>query len=500
MAGSSITGFGPDRMRDRALLIGAMLIAGALLLLLVGRPIPIVIWDEGRIVVSAMEMRHSGFSSIATYDYHPDLWNTKPPLLVWLMSGALALFGPSEWALRFPSLAASIGTLMLVLLFLRRVTGSTAAGLLGATILATSIGFFGEHGARTADYDALLCFLTTSYLLLAFLAVQRRRPAPLLLLGAGAAAGAALLTKDIAGAMPLPGLAIYLIVSGRWRRLLQSPAYAATAILALVPLALFLLVREAQAPGYVAAMLYNDVTSRFGQALDAHAGPPWYYLQTTFFDGLFSFGPATLLAPLGLPFARGRRRQALLLALSVALGQLLAVSFSATKLTHYYLAAYPFLAIAIVLAAGAIIGSLRRAGGLMGAVRLVQGTVALLVAIGAMQAAAVGRPVLAAREDYPRTRYGALLTALGDTPGPVLVLETGIWNPDDDHYAPELRFYEMQARERGRTIAHSADPRRIAAARAGTILASCDARFLAALALRGPRVAAAPGCLAVRAG
>ncbi len=481
--------------------VGAALLVGALLLVLIGRPAPIVIWDEGRIIVNAMEMRHSGLSSIATYDFHPDLWNTKPPLLVWLMTASMTLFGATEWALRLPSTIASLGTLLLVMAFLRRLTGSLAIAVLGATILATSVAFFGEHGAGTGDYDALLCFFTTGYLIILFFAVHRRHPPGVWLLPACALGAAALMTKGVAGAVPGAGLAIYLVLTGRWRRL--TPRYLAAAIGAIVPLLLFCAIREAAAPGYLAAMLFNDVGGRFGEALDAHGGPPWYYLDVTFFAGLFSFGPFALLAPFALAIAKGRTRQGLVFALCIALGQLIVVSASQTKLSHYYLSAYPFAAIAVALAVHAMLRALA-ARGEPDATRLpiasiaVKLVVALILARGAAQAIEARQTVLPEREYYPQARYGELLSALADRPEPVILFDRGLPIPDDPHYAPQLRFYAMAARERGRRIEQTADIGRIASARTDTIFASCDPDLLPTLSARGTALAAVPGCIAVR--
>ena len=69
---------------------------------------PIVLWDELRLAVNALEMTIRGFGLVTTYGFRPDLWNTKPPLLIWLQAGAMDVFGPDEWALRLPSLVAAL--------------------------------------------------------------------------------------------------------------------------------------------------------------------------------------------------------------------------------------------------------------------------------------------------------------------------------------------------------------------------------------------------------
>lgn len=492
---------GNGRFQQAAFWAAVMATVG-LLLVLVGRPIPIIIWDEGRIIISAMEMRHSGIGLVTTYDFVPDLWNTKPPMLVWLMTGSMAMFGPTEFALRLPSLMAALGTLLLVMLFLRRITSSVAIAAFGGMALATSVGFFGEHGARTADFDALLCFFTTAYLLLLFFAVHRSPPPRGWLLLAGVMAAGALMTKGLAGGIPGAGLLLYLVLVRRWHRLFETPRYWVAALLAGLPMLLFLFLREAAAPGFLHAMLFNDVSGRFNNPASINnSGPPWYYLDTTFARGLFSLGTLTLLAPLALPFARGRVRLALLFALCIAVGQLAVVTMSGTKLAHYYLSAYPFLAIAAALAVHALFLWMTRsvrAGRLaprsLWIARLVP--VALL-ALGAMQAIDACERVLAPREHYPRTRYGALLDALSGVRAPVLLIEPGINIPDDPHYAPELRFYAMVARQQGRSVAHVGKMDGIASAAPDTILASCDPSIVPLLQRQGADIILErDGCLA----
>src|SRR6202007_1663965 len=98
----------------------------------------------------------------------------------------------------------------------------------------------------------------------------------------------------------------------------------------------------------------------------------------------------------------------------------------------------------------------------------------LVLALGVVQAGEACQTVLAAREHYPRARYGALLDALSSERQAVLVIERGWKIPDDPHYAPELRFYVMVARERGRPVDQTGDVSRIASATPGMIVETCD--------------------------
>lgn len=489
--------------RARPLVAICALAACAAFLFVGANNVPIILWDESRLAVNALEMHLRGFSLVTTYEFAPDLWNTKPPLLVWLMNVSMDVFGPTEFAVRTPSYLAAIGTLALVLAFTRRMTRSLSAGVVAAGFLALSLGFFGEHGARSGDYDALLCFFTTAYLQLLFFAIHERRPKAWRILLAGALVAAAALTKSVAGLVPGVGLAIYILVCNRWRRLLQSPRYALAAVIAAAPVAAFYLLREAVEPGYLAAVWTNDVSGRFLTALDRHDGPPWYYLKTTFLTGLFSAGVWSLAAPLALLGIRGPARQALIFAICCAGGVLAAVSLSSTKLPQYALTAYPFLAIATAIALHHLWTWLRR--------RRDRSPVMARAVTGALVGAAVAITAkacwfrleyLPSRQVYPQASYGKLLAALAALGGRrVVVVEGGAPGRGlSQGYAPQLRFYALLARRRGLDVQQALVVPAPGDLAPGDVLASCDPLVTPALRSAGRNLVDVTGCVAIRGG
>lgn len=480
--------------RSRALL-ALTLVACAIFLFTDARPNPIQLWDESRIAVNALEMHLRGLSLVTTYNFAPDLWNTKPPLLVWLIDAAMAILGPGELAVRIPSIAASLGTLALVMSFTRRMTGSVWAAAFAAVLLTFSVGFFGEHGARTGDYDALLCFFTTAYLQRLFFTVHRRKPRASDLLLAGGLVAAAVLTKSVAGLVPGFGLAVYLLLNGRWRRPFQTPWYAAAVLAAALPVLGFYLVRESVAPGYLAAVWSNDVSDRFLTALDRHAGPPWYYLEAVGYGLFFSAGPLALLTPLALPGARGKARQGLLFSLCAAAGVLLVVSLSSTKLPQYMAPAYPFLAIACAIAAHAALqrgqaGRLRPLTPLA-ARALIAATLAGVV----VQGAYFRYVLLPERAFFHQALYGELFASLAAQGwSGVSIVDPGVEAVGvPPAYAAQLRFYALMWSGRGFQADAAATP----AAAARPVVASCDADTASAMARLGADVGHVPGCRAI---
>ncbi len=470
---------------------------------------PVILWDESRMAVNALEMHLCGhLRLVTTYGFRPDLWNTKPPLLIWLMDICMSLFGVSEWSMRLPSTISALATLALVMSFTRRVTRSFLAGALAAVLLALSVLFFAEHGARTADYEALLCFLTTGYLYILFFALHRRRPSAGAVLAAGGLIAAAILTKSVAGLLPGFGVALYLLVVGRWKRPLQSPWYVAAGALALGIGAAYFLLREHAAPGYLKAVMFNDVSGRFTSALDRHGGPPWYYLKDFFVDGAFSAGLLAAFAPLALLSARGPARLALVFSLCVTAGILSVLSFSATKLNHYGITACPFIAVFTAIGAHEGLKALERARS-CGQMRVLTPRIAyvllalVLVVIGARSAyARVGW--LATREFYPQASYGELFDSLSARGvRSVRVVDSGVVRPGmaadgvARDYAPQLDFYRLLANSRGMDVVRIG-PAALPAHVRSAVLASCDPAYAHRLQAMGANLSATPGCVVVQ--
>ncbi|MDB5271148.1 MAG: hypothetical protein JWP58_4188 [Hymenobacter sp.] len=324
----------------------------ALLVLLgwrVGTPV-LHLWDESRLAVNAAEMLRSGDWLITRYNGRPDLWNTKPPLLIWLQAAGLYGLGYGMWAIRLPSVLAALATAWMLYRFGCQVLGSRFVGAFAALILATSPGFNGTHVARFGDYDALLCLGLTAAALSWYRHAQQRQ-ARWLWQGAGWFA-LALLTKSAAALLVLPAVAVGLALpsAGRWV-FGQWRTYAAIG-LAFGPLLLFYGLREAAAPGYLAAAWFNDWYGRLSQHIVTLDHPWWVYFQRLLFPDLLTW---SLLLPVGLWLARPgaaapapKRRFAQFAGLYI-LVFLLILSAARTRLGWYSAPVYPLAALLCAL-------------------------------------------------------------------------------------------------------------------------------------------------------
>ena len=77
--------------------------------------LPIRIWDESRSAMNAYEMFHDKDYIVTHFEGKPDMWNTKPPLLIWAQVFFMKLIGVNELSVRLPSAIAAFLTCIVIL-------------------------------------------------------------------------------------------------------------------------------------------------------------------------------------------------------------------------------------------------------------------------------------------------------------------------------------------------------------------------------------------------
>lgn len=329
-----------------------------LALLLIGSPLaydlgalPIQSWDEARQAVNSLEMLRSGGQwLITTFDHHPDLWNTKPPLLIWLQALSLGALGPTEVAVRLPSLLASLGVVGMLYLVGRRL-GRPGIGLLAGALLVTMPGYRGPHLARSGDYDALLCFWVLGQLLAtyAYAETGRRR----YLFWAAGAVGGAVLTKSVAGLLGVPSLGLYLLLEKKLGATLRQPAFWAAVAVGLAGPVCYYLLREWALPGYLTAVWDNELGGRYAHDLSYGPHPLLFHVknlvgyQCRYWLPLLPLVGFLVVAP-----SSPSRRLAALLGLFLV-EWLVVITFSVTKFEWYTAPMLPALALLLALGVGA---------------------------------------------------------------------------------------------------------------------------------------------------
>jgi 4-amino-4-deoxy-L-arabinose transferase-like glycosyltransferase len=156
---------------------------------------PLIDWDEATYAEVAHEALHNGRFVNLTWNGAP--YVKKPPLLFWMVTASFKAFGESEWAARLPSVIAGVGTLILVYLIAAPVLGGFGAFL--AAMAPLEFYFFIARGGRECATDAPLLFFSA----LAILAFSRGPGKRSWMLLSGAACGLAVMSKGLAGVLPM---------------------------------------------------------------------------------------------------------------------------------------------------------------------------------------------------------------------------------------------------------------------------------------------------------
>ncbi len=308
------------------------------------------IWDEARLATNAFEMTKTGNLLTPTIDYDPDMWNTKPPLMIWTQAICIKFNGLTETSVRLPSAFAAALTIIIVFAFVLYITGSLWFALLGAIILCTSRGYIGYHGTRFGEYDSLLTLFTTSYLICFFLSVElKSKWKNLFSIFFFVFLSLAVLAKSVAALLFLPFIIVWLLYRQQVILLLRNKYFYAGAAIFILLVGGYYGIRESHNHGYLSAVYENEWGGRFVEGKDEHNEYWYFYLYNLIFDrySVWIWLLPVSIVSLLLKFDKIILRKAILFSLFSAIAFLTIISVSKTKLLWYDIPVYPLLSIVI---------------------------------------------------------------------------------------------------------------------------------------------------------
>jgi 4-amino-4-deoxy-L-arabinose transferase-like glycosyltransferase len=302
--------------------------------------LPIRLWDESRLAISAYEMYHHGNYLVPTFDGEPDMWNTKPPFMIWVQVLCMKLLGISEFSIRLPSALAAFFTCIFLLLFSVRYAKSIWLGVIFALALVTTPAYINAHAAQTGDYDALftLFIILSCFSFFSFLENSKNLYLYLFFL----TFTLAFLTKIFVFLIILPGLFIYVVIQKKIIILFKNKHLYVGFLGFLVFGIGYFLLREIYNPGYIEAAWNNDFGGRFLSAIEKHNQSFWFYIMHRFNIWLL-FIPFGIIV--GLLNKDERIKKLTLFTTVNAVTFFLVISSAKTKLSWYALPLYPFIAI-----------------------------------------------------------------------------------------------------------------------------------------------------------
>lgn len=147
-----------------------------------------------------------------------DWWNVrlegrldfdKPPLFIWLVAGSMRLFGVADFAARLPAALLGWGTLLLVYLIARELTGKDRLAELSLLVLLTTIVFL--HFAIRAMTDVPFTFFFT----LSIYCYLRSARQPFFWLICGLSLAAGVMIRSFLGGIPLMLILSHLLLARR---------------------------------------------------------------------------------------------------------------------------------------------------------------------------------------------------------------------------------------------------------------------------------------------
>lgn len=305
---------------------------------------PLRIWDEARLAINAEEMTRNGNLLVTHFEGQPDMWNTKPPMMIWLQALFIKTIGLDELSIRLPSALAAFFTCMALVWFSVKYLGGFWFGFVTSLVLITSQGYVNMHGSRSGDYDTLLTLFTMLYSLFFFIYLELGNRKHLYLTFVFITLAG--LTKGIAGLFFLPALAIYALVRKKALHLLTNKHTYLGLLIPITLIAGYYLLREAFNPGYIDIVFENELGGRYNAAGDVTDERPFFYFNNII-NIRFSFW--YLLLPCGLIIGAVYKNKVIknltIFSTIIILLFYFIINGSDVKMDWYDMPMYPFMAI-----------------------------------------------------------------------------------------------------------------------------------------------------------
>lgn len=310
---------------------------------------PLSVPDEGRYGDISRSMFESGDWLIPRINSLPFMH--KPPLLHWLSSIFMELFGMHIWVLRLVPVLAAILMLVSLFLFVRKHISERVAQLT-AIILGTNLLFFGS--SEYINHDLLLAsWITVSVLCFVDFTISARKS--ILFLGYFAGA-AAFLSKGLIGVL-IPGMILlpWLLYTKQWKKIpsLLNPFAILLFILLVSP---WLYAVQLKYPQFLHYFFIDQQFSRFSSK-EFNNKQPWCFYLIILFVSYLPWIFASRFQSIKTVFQNYKQSTLLALLIWWFISVTVFFSIPPSKLAGYILPAVPPLAVFLALVINQVIES-----------------------------------------------------------------------------------------------------------------------------------------------
>lgn len=339
----------PNNAMDKKISLIVILIALVIIGIYMFMNTCTTLWDrdEPNYAQVVLEMVATGNYVVPTIN--SEMWLAKPPLLYWMMSIPVRIFGPTEFACRFFS-AIGVGITCLLTFFIGKKLVGTEAGLWSIPVLASSmlILVVGTSGITDA---LLLPFIVSVMAILMISAESGMSFIHIILMGI--AIGLGILTKGPIGLMPMPAIAAILFFNrknsnntGQYiRRIALSLAIGAVIFLIwAIP------VNISTNGEFFRVFVGRDIINRALRPMESHGGNLLLFLPYYPIIIIVGFFPWTLHLPGAFSAVIGGRvggKYGRVYLLSWIIPCVILMTLAATKLPHYIIFIWPALSLAV---------------------------------------------------------------------------------------------------------------------------------------------------------
>lgn len=317
---------------------------------------PIYMWDEATYANNSIDMYLTHDPVVVRMEGQPDLYNTKPPFVLWMQTLCLYIFGMNEFAIRFPSAFFALLTVLLLLWFSVAVLKSYVTGIGAVLTLVCSNGFVGVHVARSGDLDATLVFWMTLYSLVFIkYLIKPEKPGLHFFIIASALVGA-FLSKGIAGFLFIPMLILIAIINKSLLQVLRLKELYVAVIAVIMICAGYYFLREWKAPGYWDKVFTSEFMRFHTPVMSWQQQPFGYYFENMIhgrFTPFIFFLPFTWLVMILSNDVL--KKKVFLYAQIIIIGYFLLISYPTDKLAWYDAPLYPLMSLIIGMLLGTII-------------------------------------------------------------------------------------------------------------------------------------------------
>lgn len=298
-------------------------------------------WDESMFAVNTYEMMNNGHYFSLYFDGSPDLFNTKPPLTIWLQLLFSKIIGYNELSIRLPSAIFSSLSILIIFNFINKNFSNRWAWI-SALILLTSNGYIGFHTSRTGDSDSVLTFLllVANINFVNFILKENKKYILYFFLFLTLA----FMAKLYAAFLFSFGYLFILIYYKKLKSFIFN-YYFLFGLSAFIILAVSIIyAREIDTPGYFFEILNKDA-GRLVNVVERHREDYLFYINN-FFNRNFSIWIIfSILSVFLLSISSNKVKTLIFSFLVLTLSYLVIITLSITKLTWYDMPLYPLLSV-----------------------------------------------------------------------------------------------------------------------------------------------------------